>query len=118
MAQARPHYKAVYSNFMEALEKTENTNYGKAIVEGLKLQSTLSNPKLALTVFMPEDRVGGPGRRGGAAGWRGGAGRASRIAGARGAGASGPASRGPAPQQRRHTHWRRGSKLCSGDLTR
>lgn len=34
-----------------------NTDYGKAIVESLKLQTTLSNPKLALTVFMPEDKV-------------------------------------------------------------
>jgi hypothetical protein len=46
-----------YPTFFSALGSTPNTNYGKTIVEALKLQTTLSNPKLALTVFMPEDKV-------------------------------------------------------------
>lgn len=47
-----------FPTFFDALSGLPNTNYGKEIVASLKLQSTLSNPKLALTVFMPEDKVG------------------------------------------------------------
>jgi hypothetical protein len=63
-AHPRAHPKPlVFETFYEALNKVPNTNKGKMIVDGLKLQPTLSNPKLALTVFMPEDKV----REGGAA---------------------------------------------------
>jgi hypothetical protein len=64
-AAAVKYPKLHYPTFYDALGKTPNTNYGRQIVEGLKLQTTLSNPKLALTVFMPEDQVGraSPGRR-------------------------------------------------------
>lgn len=48
---------ATYPTFLAALGDTPNTKYGRQIVEGLKLQATLSNPNLALTVFMPEDKV-------------------------------------------------------------
>lgn len=47
---------ATFPTFLQALTETPHTNYGRQIVEGLKLQSTLSNPNLALTVFMPEDK--------------------------------------------------------------
>ncbi|KIZ02598.1 hypothetical protein MNEG_5360 [Monoraphidium neglectum] len=56
-AHPRAHPKPlVFETFYEALNKVPNTNKGKMIVDGLKLQPTLSNPKLALTVFMPEDK--------------------------------------------------------------
>ncbi|GBF97275.1 hypothetical protein Rsub_09966 [Raphidocelis subcapitata] len=55
-AQAAPRQAPQFPTFFTALGATPNTNYGKQIVEALKLQTTLSNPKLALTVFMPEDR--------------------------------------------------------------
>ena len=51
-----------YPTFISALEATPNTKYGRAIVDALKLSPTLSNPKLALTIFMPEDKVRGPAR--------------------------------------------------------
>ncbi|GBF89782.1 hypothetical protein Rsub_02952 [Raphidocelis subcapitata] len=45
-----------FPTFFEALGATPNTNYGREIVQTLKLEPTLSNPKLALTIFMPEDQ--------------------------------------------------------------
>lgn len=60
-AQAAPRQAPQFPTFFSALGATPNTNYGKEIVEALRLQTTLSNPKLALTVFMPEDKVGGYG---------------------------------------------------------
>jgi hypothetical protein len=49
-----------FPTFFAGLVATPNTNYGRRIIDTLKLQTTLSNPALALTVFMPEDQVGCP----------------------------------------------------------
>ncbi len=48
---------ASFPTFFSALGATPNTKYVSGIVDALKLGTTLSNPKLALTVFMPEDKV-------------------------------------------------------------
>ncbi|KIY99359.1 hypothetical protein MNEG_8601 [Monoraphidium neglectum] len=55
-AHAASAQQASFPTFLAALGATPNTNYGKQIVESLRLQTTLSNPKLALTIFMPEDK--------------------------------------------------------------
>lgn len=62
-AEAAVRQSAVFPTFMSALGATPNTDYGRQIVEALKLAPTLSNPKLAITVFMPEDKVGGAARQ-------------------------------------------------------
>jgi hypothetical protein len=46
---------------MAALQAIPDTDYGKSIIDTLKLQATLSNPKLAITILMPEDQVKGVG---------------------------------------------------------
>jgi hypothetical protein len=56
-AEAYTKQVITFPTFYAGLGATPNTNHGREIVEALKLQATLSNPKLALTVFMPEDQV-------------------------------------------------------------
>lgn len=42
---------------MAALQALPKTEYAKEIIGTLKLEGTLANPALALTVLMPEDQV-------------------------------------------------------------
>jgi hypothetical protein len=46
-----------YPSFWELLNTTPSNSYSIKIVETLGLQATLSNPKLALTMLLPQDEV-------------------------------------------------------------
>jgi hypothetical protein len=58
-------YTKTYANFYAALTATPTATTCKSIIDGLGLKAVMSNPALALTVFVPTDAVRALTRSGG-----------------------------------------------------